>query len=254
MELSTRTVGSGRPLILMHGLFGSGDNWLSVAQKLDGWQVWLPDLRNHGSSPHADEFNFPAMAADILQLMDTEGLDTAVLAGHSMGGKVALETALSHPDRVEAVIAIDMAPKTYQPKYPTFVPAMLALDTTALKSRSDAIPSLEDAVGDKNTLQWLLKNLVQTDDGRWRWRLNLDALNRHYAEIWKGLPPGREFAGPTFFLHGGASDYLLPEDLPLIQDLFPLSLVETLPGAGHWLHTEKPTEFLTLFKTCLSRI
>jgi pimeloyl-ACP methyl ester carboxylesterase len=244
--LHFRTAGEGRPLVIVHGLFGSGDNWLTLAGKLPGWKAYLPDLRNHGRSPWHDAFSVADLAADLALFAGQQGLGPCPWVGHSLGGKAIMELALSRPDRVAGIAVVDMAPRASEARYPGFVAALRALDLDTITSRQEAQARLEPMIGDLPTLQFLLKSLVPDEQrpGRWRWRLHLESLERHYPEIWKAIEAGRTWDGPALFLHGGASDYVRPGDEALIRELFPRAVLESVPGAGHWLHAEKPAEVL----------
>jgi pimeloyl-ACP methyl ester carboxylesterase len=241
--LHYRSAGEGRPLVIVHGLFGSGDNWLTLAGKFPGCKVYLPDLRNHGASPWFDSFTVPDLADDLAEFSRSLDLGPCPWVGHSLGGKAVMELALAHPERVTGVAVLDMAPGLGQARYRGFVASLRALDLETVTSRSDAQARLEAFI-DLPTLQFLLKSLVPDPErpGHFRWRLNLESLERCYDEIWKALVPGRSWKGPAYFLHGGASDYVKPDDAPLIQSFFPDARIEALPGAGHWLHAEKPAE------------
>jgi esterase len=260
--LHYRTVGEGRPLVIVHGLFGSGDNWQTLAAKFPGYRVVLPDLRNHGSSPWSDEFKITDLAADLGELADGLGLGPCPWVGHSLGGKAVAELALSSPDRVTGIAVLDIAPRQSEPHYPGFVPALLGLDLAALTSRSDAQAKLEAAITDRPTLLFLLKSLV-SDPGAphgWRWKLNLASLEKNYAEIWKPVALGRVWDGPALFLYGGASDYVRigddanPGDEVLIRQLCPRAEFVEVAGAGHWLHAEKPVEVVGALNAWLGRL
>ena len=251
--LHFRSAGEGRPLVIVHGLFGSGDNWQTLAGKFPGYRVFLPDLRNHGASPWFDSFSVPELAEDLASFADSLALGPCPWIGHSLGGKAVMELALALPDRVTALAVLDMAPGEGKLRYPGFVPALRAVDLSTLGSRSEAQARLEPFI-DTPTLQFLLKSLVAdaTHPGRLRWRLNLDSLDGNYGEIWKALEPGRTWSGRALFLHGGASDYVLPGDELLIRELFPRAEIKTVIGAGHWLHAEKPAEVLAALNQWLA--
>lgn len=254
--LNFRTVGEGRPLVIVHGLFGSGDNWYTLGGKFPGYQVFLPDLRNHGASPWFDSFTIDDLAADLEAWADAQGFGACPWVGHSLGGKAVMELVLSRPGTATGIAVLDMAPRPSAPRYAGFVPALRALDLSTVASRSEAQAALETAIHDRPTLQFLLKSLVpdEAQPGRLRWRLNLDSLDRHYPEIWKGIRPGRRWEGSALFLHGGASDYLQPGDEGLIRELFPRASVETVAGAGHWLHAEKPAEVVATLNRWLGTL
>lgn len=253
--LHYRTAGEGRPLVIVHGLFGSGDNWQTLAGKFPGWKVYLPDLRNHGSSPWFDSFSIADLAADLGSFAQELALGPCPWVGHSLGGKAVMELALGQPQRVTGIAVLDMTPRGSEARYQGFVPALRALDLDTVTSRTDAQARLEEVI-DRPTLQFLLKSLVLDHDrpGRFRWRLNLESLDRNYPEIWKPLAPGRRWDGPAFFLHGALSDYVKPGDDALIQEFFPRARIEAMPGAGHWLHAEKPAEVVAALNAWLGEV
>jgi len=231
-------------LVIVHGLFGSGDNWFTLAGKFPGYRVFLPDLRNHGASPWFDAFSVPDLAADLVEWATARNLGPCPWIGHSLGGKAVMELALSSPAVVTGISVLDMAPGPSPARYAGFVPALRALDLTTIGTRSEAQGKLEPSIPDRATLQFLLKSLVadETHPGQWRWRLNLESLDRHYPDIWKGIPAGRRWDGPAHFLYGALSDFVKPSDEALIRELFPRAQWESVAGAGHWLHAEKPAE------------
>jgi esterase len=252
--LHYRTVGEGRPLVIVHGLFGSGDNWLTIAGKIPGWKVYLPDLRNHGSSPWFDSFTLADLAADLAAFADAQKLGSCPWIGHSLGGKAVMELALSSPARVTAAAVLDMSPRASQARYQGFVPTLRALDLEKVSSRTDAQAVLEPQIPDRATLLFLLKSLTNdtAHPGRLRWRLNLKSLDEHYPEIWKAVAGGRRWEGPALFLRGGASDFFRPGDEELVRTLFPRATFGVVEGAGHWLHAEKPAEVLAVLNRWLA--
>lgn len=250
MELHFRKTGSGRPLVLLHGLFGSGDNWLTLASKMKGFEVWLPDFRNHGASPWTEDFSIPLLAGDIAGFLDHQGIKEPLLAGHSLGGKAAMELALTYPRPLKGLVVLDMAPRAYEPKYEPFVPLMRSMDLRSLANRREAQALLEKTI-DTPTVQFLLKNLVTGDDGALRWRLNLQTLGNHYDEIWKPLEGNRQSPLPALFLRGENSDYIRDQDAPLVRQFFPRAEISTVARAGHWLHAENPGEVLGKMKAWL---
>lgn len=256
VPLNLRRVGEGRPLVIVHGLFGSGDNWQTLAGKFPGWQVQLPDLRNHGDSPWAEGFRIGDLAGDLAALARRQGWDKAVWMGHSLGGKTVLELALSEPDLVRAVAALDMVPLPGPARYRPYFEALRALDLAAVTSRGDAQSRLEAAIPERATLQFLLKSLVPdpAHPGRWRWRLNLEALDRDYDDVWRGLEGGRSWDGPAYFLYGGASDYVRPGDAERVRTWFPRARFDEVPGAGHWLHAEQPALVLARLNAWLDSL
>lgn len=246
MKLSFAEFGGGPPLIILHGLFGSGRNWAGIAKKLAaGWRVLTVDLRNHGASPWDADMNYAVMAGDVLALIEAEKLDRPVLLGHSMGGKTAMMAAMTDPDAIRALIVADIAPVSYGHSHEPYMEALLALDMTGVKRRSDADAALRDAVPETGLRGFLLHNLVFEDEGP-RWRLNLDAINRNMDRLtgFPDLSAGMVYSGPSMFLVGAKSDYVRPRHHATIRRLFPEASIMLMPDAGHWLHAEKPAEFL----------
>lgn len=253
--LHYRTAGDGKPLVIVHGLFGAGDNWWTLAGKFPGYKTFLPDLRNHGASPWHDSFKVTDLARDLAEFAEELNLGPCPWIGHSLGGKAVLELALSSPKSVTGVAALDMAPRGSEPRYPGFVEAMKAIDLDALPSRGDAVLQLEKSLDtDRGTIQFLVKSLASVDDAGWRWKLNLEALEKEYDEIWKPLAPGRAWDGPALFLYGAASDYFRAGDEALAKTFFPRAEFQAVEGAGHWLHAEKPAEVVAALNAWLSRV
>ena len=225
------------PLLIAHGLFGSARNWGVIAKRLsDAREVVAVDMRNHGASPWDGDHGYEALAADLAEAIGEGPWD---VLGHSMGGKAAMVLALAHPARVHRLIVADIAPVAYGHSQSHLIEAMRAVDLSAVERRSDAAAQLAQ-VPDDGTRSFLLQSL---DPAGRRWTLNLDALERQMPRI-VGFPDveGR-FDGPALFLSGGESDYVRPEHRDRIRALFPAARMARIPGAGHWLHAEKPRAF-----------
>lgn len=253
LDLNARVTGEGDPLIVVHGLFGSLENLGGVTQRLsDQWQVHALDLRNHGRSPHAETMSYPEMAGDILRYMDQQKLDSASLLGHSMGGKTVMEVALSDPDRVSRLIVADIAPVAYPPHHDAIIDGLTGLDLDAITTRGEADKALATSVEITAVRQFLLKNLLRTDEGGFRWRLNLDAIKRQYASIAAAPTAQGPYAGPTLFIKGGESDYIQDSQRAAVAALFPAAQMRIISGTGHWLHAEKPDIFATLCQRFLT--
>ena len=232
--------GEGPPLVVAHGLFGSARNWGAVARRLsDIRRVVAVDMRNHGESPWSEDHSYEAQAADLAEVIGAEG-GRADLLGHSMGGKAAMALALARPDLVASLVVADIAPRAYGHSQRDLIRAMRAVDLGAVERRSDADAPLAERVPDPAVRAFLLQSLDAS--GR-RWRLNLDALDHEMDRITGWPEPSGRHDGPALFLRGEASDYVAEADLPEIRRLFPQARVETLPGAGHWLHAEAPRPF-----------
>lgn len=249
LALSHRTYGSGSPgslpVVLIHGLFGSAANWHGVARRLaSGRWVLVPDLRNHGQSPWAEPMGYPALAGDLVALLDVLGIARAHLVGHSMGGKAAMWLALTEPHRVGSLVVADSAPVTYRSTFGGLISALTELPLDQVHDRRDADLYLSRSVASAAVRGYLLQNLVQDGLGGWRWRLNLRVIADSLDTI-LGFPEaaGRQFPGPTLFLYGGRSDYLTGAALPRIRALFPLARLRAIPEAGHWVYADQPEAF-----------
>jgi esterase len=240
------------PLVLLHGLFGAAGNWQAIARTLAAERVVLvPDLRNHGASPHAPSMDYASLAADVGALLSARGIGRALVVGHSLGGKVAMTLALGEPARVAALGVVDIAPVRYPPGFEALVTALAALPLAAIEGREHADRQLRDAIPDARVRGFLLQNLRRTADG-WRWRCNLDAIAAALPVL-RDFPDagGRAFPGPAWFLYGTASAYVGQAELPAIRSLFPLARLRAVPNAGHWVQTDQPEAFLAALRPLL---
>lgn len=243
VELNAGVKGEGRPLLLLHGLFGAGDTLGGIRRRLaPEYEVHSLDLRNHGDSPHTDSMSYPEMAADVLAYMDRAGLGEVCLLGHSMGGKAAMELALMAPERVERLIVADIAPVAYEPHHDEIQEALEAFDPAAVKSRREADAFLAEHIGEKGVRQFLLTNLVPSDGG-FRWRMNVPGILACYQQIMAGPATDGVFEGPTLFIRGGDSDYIQSSHQDAVLGYFPNAELKMIPDVGHWLHAEKPELF-----------
>lgn len=234
-------------LVILHGLFGSSDNWQNLAKRFaEAFAVFSLDLRNHGNSPHSNDMSYPAMAADVAAFLDAHGIQTAHVLGHSMGGKVAMQLAGDFPDRVEKLLVADIAPKAYAPHFQNFIDAMLGVDFSAVKTRKDVDSQLQAAVPELGVRQFLLKNIARDSEGKFSWKLNLEAINTNYAALINSIDLPSQINCDALFIRGSKSVYIEDADLPALAARFSQSAVETINGAGHWLHAEKPDEFFEL--------
>ena len=262
MKLFYRKLGSGKPMLILHGLYGSSDNWLSIARSLAGhFEVYLADLRNHGRSPHDDSHNYELIRDDIRVLMDDLGLEKAILTGHSMGGKAVMCFAQHNPDRVERLIIVDIAPKSYKDLYRKeplshydILKAMKNVDFSSVSARRDVDHMLADVIRSPRIRSFLMKNLSQGGDRKYRWTLNLDVIIRELDNIMDGVnrncfDPAFPVTGiPALFIRGENSPYILDEDMDFIENIFPSAELITINGAGHWLHAEQPGAFIEAVK------
>lgn len=251
MELHLRRQGGGAPLVLLHGLFGSNENLGGVARALaDEFAVHALDLRNHGRSPHGDAMDYATMAGDVRDTLEALGLERAAVLGHSLGGKTAMELALSSPERVERLVVADIAPVAYDRRHDQELEALHALELDGLRSRKDADAALADVIPSTAVRQFLLKNLVRADGG-FAWRIPLDTIYAEYEHIAAAPPSSGPFEGPALFIRGGASDYLPDAAGPAIRERFPNARIETIPGAAHWVHVDAPEAFVELVREFL---
>jgi esterase len=250
--LNFKSFGQGQPLIILHGLFGSLDNWQSFAKELskDYW-VFTLDLRDHGKSPHTEAFDYSLAANDVVAFMEAQWMFQAHIIGHSMGGKVAMQLAFDHPHLVQSLSVLDIAPKRYKGGHERFFRAMSSLDLSSLNSRSEANDLLAVQVPEDGIRQFLLKNLDRKKEGGFAWKFNLPLLHAAYPAIMDELQ-GVPYTGSTLFVRGGQSDYITDEDWPNILSLFPNARLETIPRAGHWLHADAPSELLELLRSFLA--
>lgn len=241
MILDFRTLGEGEPLIVLHGVFGSADNWQTQAKSFsESHKTYLVDLRNHGKSFHSEVFDYHVMSEDVAQLMQSEGIDQAYILGHSMGGKVAMHLACRYPQLVKKLIVVDIAPRHYLPHHQQIFDGFNSVDLANLTNRKEADTQMSTKIADFGVRQFILKNLQRDKEGQFSWKLNLRAIEQNIEKVGAGLPEDYSFSGPTLFIRGSKSDYIKPEDEYLIKKPFPDAKVNTVEGAGHWVHAEKP--------------
>ena len=252
MTLYSREFGSGPPVIILHGLFGFSDNWATIAKGLaDNHLVVTPDLRNHGRSQHLPDHSYLLMADDVRAFMEEHWMFHAAVVGHSMGGKVAMQLALSHPDSVERLVVIDMEPQQAEDNHSDIFRALLGMDLSKMTSRTEAETYLSEHIPDFGTRQFLLKNITREDDGTFTWKMNLPVLWENYDNVLASVS-GEPFHKPTLFVRGSRSNYIRDAEIPHIKTLFPQAEVVTIEGAGHWVHADKPGELLAVLKKFLS--
>jgi len=274
IRLSARTLGdSGPRVVFVHGLFGQGRNWTTIAKKLaeDGHRVTLLDLPNHGHSPWTDRVDYLDMAELVAAEFEEFG-EPATLVGHSMGGKVAMQLALRRPELRRALVVVDIAPTDYPESggrtddpdeeaspFAAFIAAMQAIDLDDLGSREEADRALRTAVPSTMVRSFLLQSLVRDGvgaEGGWRWRLNLDTLARDLGELrrFPAPPPGARYEGPVLWIAGANSSYVLDRDRPRMDELFPATRLVRIKNAGHWVHSEQPEVFLETVRRFLRSV
>ena len=245
MRLHSTILGEGKPLLILHGFLGMSDNWKTLGRQFseESFQVHLIDQRNHGRSPHSDEFNYLLLARDVKEYCDYHNLQNCVLLGHSMGGKTAMLAASLFPQIIEKLIVVDIAPKYYAPHHQQILKGLQALNEAQLSSRGEADELLSEYVKEEGVRLFLLKNLYWKTKGKLALRLNLEALVNNVEAIGEGLPDNATFTKPALFIKGERSNYITQEDEKLILQHFPAAQVVSIPKAGHWVHAEDKRAF-----------
>lgn len=255
MILHSKILGSGTPLLILHGFLGMSDNWKTLGNQYakNGFEVHLIDQRNHGKSFHSKDFDYDYLAKDLWNYMEHHHLEKALLLGHSMGGKTVMQFACSFPEKVKKLIVADIAPKYYPPHHQEIIDGLTSLNFKEIKSRGQADEALAKRLSNYGIRQFLLKNLYWVEKGQLGFRFNLDILKDKMEEIGENISSLDTFAGDTLFLRGDKSEYILQNDLSNIKKHFPKATIETVSKAGHWLHAENPKEFFTKTLSFLNR-
>ncbi|WKZ65215.1 MAG: alpha/beta fold hydrolase [Flavobacteriales bacterium] len=245
------------PVVILHGLFGTSDNWGSIGKELSeptvpgvpALDVVLVDLRDHGRSPHTDTTSYGLMAADVHALVQRLGLQGIVLVGHSMGGKAAMVFAQRWPGLLRHLVVIDISPKEHANNHAHIIHALRTADLSSGRSRKEVEAHIAAHVKEPGVVQFLLKNLYWRTDDQLAWRMNVPLLERDLDAILASIGP-ETVSVPTLFIRGGQSDYILREDIPAIREQFLRSRVETVPFAGHWVHAQAPDEVIAWIRQC----
>lgn len=242
MELNYQSYGKGAPLVILHGLFGMLDNWHTVGRMLsEHFQVFLVDQRNHGRSPHSQEWSYDVMAEDIKSFIAQHQISPCFLLGHSMGGKAAMTAALRYPDQVEKLVVIDIAPRPYPSFHDSILEALTSLDLGQHTSRQAVDDALSTSIHEGPIRQFLMKNLARNDDGSFRWKMNLPIIATKYPEILKGIDFSDAYSKPALFVRNMKSSYIVERDLSDIRRLFPQATIVDFEN-GHWVHAEAPRQ------------
>lgn len=248
MKLNYRELGEGAPIVILHGVFGSSDNLLSPAKVLaEDNKVYLLDQRNHGSSPHSKEFTYTAMSEDLKEFLKDKNLENPLIIGHSMGGKTVMKFAVDNPDFQASYIVMDISPKPYNRHHDEILDGLNSIDVDGLNSRQEADKQLSKYVSELGVRQFLLKNLDRTDKG-FQWKINLPVITDQIENIGDGLAEDDRCEKPFLFIKGNNSHYIKDKDAEGIKRHFPNSAIKGIDGAGHWLHAEKPKEFVAMVK------
>ena len=254
MKLYARIEGSGFPLIILHGLLGSSDNWRVISKRLSpSYKIYSVDLRNHGQSPHSRIMTYPVMAGDVRELLEIEKVPDCHLLGHSLGGKVAMQFATSHPDRVCKLVIVDVAPKGYPPSQRPTLAALERLELKSFRTFGEIDAALAPGIPEVSVRQFLMKNIARVPSGGFQWRIDLAAIAESYDELTKPIIVSGSYDKPALFMRGGRSDYIAETDLPSIRATFTRAEFVTIPTAGHWVHAEALDEFLHILTAFLNQ-
>ncbi|QKZ12549.1 alpha/beta fold hydrolase [Spirosoma sp. KUDC1026] len=255
MKLFFRQAGeSGPAIVILHGVFGYSDNWLTISKTIaaKGYRVFALDQRNHGQSPRADEQDYQSMANDLHEFLEDQQLTDAILVGHSMGGKTVMQYAMMYPGTFWKLVIVDIAPKFYPIHHAEIIRGLNAIDLLKLTSRNEADTILSSYEPILSVRQFLLKNLYRNEQGQFDWRLNLPVIERELHGIGDELTNPRIVTDPTLFIRGSESPYIVNEDIRAIRQIFTNATFKTIEGAGHWVQAEKPAEFVDTLLSFIS--
>ncbi len=245
----------GQPIVILHGVFGSLDNWATVSKSIAdlGYVVYLVDQRNHGRSPHSDAFDYEAMAADLAEFITDHALEKTILIGHSMGGKTVMQYAQQYPATYDKLVIVDIAPKAYPPHHDELIAGLNALPLSEIESRQHADELFSAHEPNLAVRQFLLKNLYRTDEGSYGFRFNLPVLTESQANVGAEITQLRTITEPTLFIRGASSWYIKDKDWKDIQVMFPNAELVTIPKSGHWVHAEQPEPFVEALEEFLEK-
>ncbi len=253
MKLFFRQSGQGRPLIILHGLFGSSDNWYTLSKTFaQHFSVYVLDQRNHGQSPHSAEMNYQALSEDLHEFVLEHGLERPVIIGHSMGGKTAMNYAVKYPDQLDRLVVVDIVPKSYPVHHDHILDGLHEIPIEHLASRTEADTLLSRKVPEADVRQFLLKNLGRRPDGGFEWKVNLSAIDQNIEALGLGMIYSGKHEGPCLFILGEKSNYYKPGDDVRIRSIFPKAEIVTM-DTGHWVQAEKPAEFAQIVLSYLAR-
>jgi len=252
LKMHYRKYGAGPPLVILHGLFGSSDNWHSLAKRWgESFTVYTVDLRNHGASPHESAMSYSEMSRDLSQFLNDHNLTAVNLVGHSMGGKVAMDFATHFPDRISGLVVLDIGIHQTVGQHNAILQALEQISPEEYSSREEIQAALSNFITSPSIQQFLMKNILRKVDNSFGWKFNRDALVEHYGNLTKALDLEGAYVGPTLFLRGKESDYLEAESDPEILEYFPMAQLLTIEKAGHWLHADQPDKLFQTIKEFL---
>lgn len=255
MKLVFNKIGQGHPFVILHGLYGCSDNWVSFARKYSSkYQFIIPDLRNHGNSPFSESHTYNDMVEDIIELFYFLEIEKAIIMGHSMGGKLAMKFASVYPEMISSLIIADIAPKNYTNLHSKWHKELISniksIDLRAVNSRLDVEERLRHLINDERILFFILKSLTRDKNKNFRWKINIPVLENNLDEIVNGFSldffKNKMFSSfPVLFLKGQNSDYIIDSDIAHIKRIYPDSVIKEISNAGHWLHVDNPIDFDT---------
>ena len=252
MKLFSESEGEGEPVVILHGLMGACENWRGVRAALaERYRVVCLDLPNHGRSSHAATFDLRSIGDDVVETLDTLGVGRAVVIGHSLGGKVAMQMASDHAERLKGLVVVDISPRAIPPVQLFVLRACQQIDLSAATRRSDLDADLAQYIPQTETRAFLLKNVVRDKEGHFAWRVPLQHLIDNYRAVSDAPPLVAPYAGPTLFVAGGASPFRVMADEALIRGWFPAARFVTIPAAGHLVHADQPEAFVSQIRTFL---
>ncbi|MDW7690617.1 alpha/beta fold hydrolase [Flammeovirgaceae bacterium SG7u.111] len=245
MKLFYRQSGQGLPVIILHGLFGSSDNWMSIGKKLsENYKVFLVDQRNHGQSENTPEFNYEIMAEDLRDFIEEHKIIQPIVVGHSMGGKVAMKFATKYPEMLRKLVVVDIAPRAYPVHHQKILEGLNSINLSSLKSRTDADMALAQHEPIQPVRQFLLKNLYRNSSGAFDWRINLPVITEKIEAVGELIQSDAPVDVPTLFMGGTNSAYIVESDHTDIKAIFPKAEIRMISNAGHWIHAEQPVKFI----------
>lgn len=255
VTLNYKTLGNGpKDLVILHGLFGSLDNWMTLAKQwAKDYTIWLLDQRNHGRSPHHERWDYPSMAADLDQFLKDHAIEHPVLLGHSMGGKTVMQFLQDFAGKASAAIIVDMAPKYYAPHHGIILKGFEAVHVEEINSRQEADERMSSIIESPPIRMFLLKNLTREKDG-YAWKPNLEVIKENIEEVGRDTLPDKAVELPVLFVRGERSDYINKGDFEQIKSHFPNAQMESISGAGHWIHAEKPKVLYSVVKEFVDSI
>lgn len=256
MKLFYRHMGEGQPVIILHGIFGISDNWVTIGRKLaEKFEVFIPDQRNHGQSPHSDTFNYFALVDYLYEFIGDRQIVNPILIGHSMGGKVAMNFALENPSKVDQLIVVDISLREYpaRQEHMDILHAMMAVDFDKVTSREEVEAIVSEKVRSERIRMFIMKNLYRMGKSRFAWRMNVNSIYQNIENVFAAVDSRYVFERPALFIRGGSSGYVRDDDYPAILERFPAATFTTIEGASHWVHADKPDELCAVFSEFLKK-